>query len=610
MFCERCGTKIPDGQTQCPNCAPAQQPGPAYQQPVNYQQPNAYQQPVNYQQPNAYQPNPYQSNPYQSNPYGQPPRRRKAKKSNNKMMLFIVAGVAVVLLAVILGIVLSGVFASPEGRLEKMEKANAKVITEVVAESYGTYLESVQDSLKGMEKGTSTKTDIKITANNSMLTSLMASLMGGDMNSVNMSWLNNIMISLDVDAKGNQFAVNCGVGVNDKVLASIGAIADGNQNKMYMNAPELNANYLYADLDMMDIDLQSMYDMVEPTRKLAEDLPSEKEVKKMVGTYLDIVFSYVEEVEKIEETVYVAGESKEMTVLKAKITAPKLMQMIMELAETAQEDKTLQKLVNAVETYYLSIEAMQYGYYGGQPSAYEDLMHELQDLVEEMNEEAQYVGEENYIMLSNYVSSGMIVGRRAEIFTNGMYEDELCYYMFLPTKDGGYFEANMEEVQIYADVNDDTVAVDLLAEGMNVASVILEDFEMKAGVPNGTMTIIPSSMLLDELDVPASFYGYQQIGLEMTFDGDLKSGTTQVALLIGGQSMVDVSISVKEDKFNKITVPTSATSLESEYDMMAWVSGIKFDTVIKNMQSAKVPNEYVQLVQQLESMLKMQSMYP
>lgn len=93
MFCESCGSFIPDGDTFCSNCGaqitysdsastPAAAPGPdaakpessqsafqqpAYQQPT-YQQP-AYQQPV-YQQP-AYQQPVYQQPVYQQPAYTQ-----------------------------------------------------------------------------------------------------------------------------------------------------------------------------------------------------------------------------------------------------------------------------------------------------------------------------------------------------------------------------------------------------------------------------------------------------------------------------------------------------------------------------------------------------------
>ena len=60
MFCESCGSPVPDGQTNCPNCgaavyqaAPQPAAQPVYQQPV-YQQPVAqpvYQQPLVQAQP-------------------------------------------------------------------------------------------------------------------------------------------------------------------------------------------------------------------------------------------------------------------------------------------------------------------------------------------------------------------------------------------------------------------------------------------------------------------------------------------------------------------------------------------------------------------------------
>ena len=171
MFCERCGNRIPVGQTRCPACQagvtpPAQQnayvPQAGNQQPGGYQpnnqQTNGYQpggyQPSNYQpsgyQPSSYQPGGYQPNNQQPNPYRPTkPVRKPRKKKSNMTGLLLVGGIAAVLVIVILVAVFSGVFASDEARLAKMEKTNAKVISEALSSSYGDYLEAMKDGKAG-----------------------------------------------------------------------------------------------------------------------------------------------------------------------------------------------------------------------------------------------------------------------------------------------------------------------------------------------------------------------------------------------------------------------------------------------------------------------------
>ena len=447
MFCEKCGTRIPDGQTQCPVCqvrtaAPAQQTG-GYQQ-NSYQssyQPNGYQggyQPNGYQ--GGYQPNGYQGG-YQPNGYqgGQPQRRprKNRKKKSNLTGLLLVGGIAAALVIVILIAVFSGVFASNETRLAKMEKTNAKLISEALSSSYGDYLDSMEESLKKQEKGTGAEAQIKITANEVMLESILNPLIGDGYGNVDMAWLKNVVLNVDVDAKGKQMALSCGLGVNDKVLATVAGLVS-ESNMLCLGVPELNEKYIGMDLQDLDVDMDSLYAMQAPTQKLVEQMPSEKEVKKMLDQYLTVVFDYVEEVEKVKETVTVGDETKEVTVLRVRITAPQLMEMCIQLIEMAKEDETLRTMIYAVSEFVIASEvAMEGTSYTGIDDAYNGLIYELDSALADLKEYKDSVGPENYILLSNYTVAGAIVGRKAEVYNDGMKEMDLGHYMFLPAGNGG-----------------------------------------------------------------------------------------------------------------------------------------------------------------------------
>ena len=78
---------------------------------------------------------------------------------------------------------------------------------------------------------------------------------------------------------------------------------------------------------------------------------------------------------------------------------------------------------------------------------------------------------------------------------------------------------------------------------------------------------------------------------------------------MGDNEMIGISMQVNETKFNKITAPKNALRVQDEDDLMIWASGIKFDKLTKNMTEAGVPDEYIQVVNQLAMMLQMSGMY-
>ena len=636
MFCERCGNRIPDGQTRCPACQagvtpPAQQnayvPQAGNQQPGGYQpnnqQTNGYQpggyQPSSYQpsgyQPSSYQPGGYQPNNQQPNPYRPTkPVRKPRKKKSNMTGLLLVGGIAAVLVIVILVAVFSGVFASDEARLAKMEKTNAKVISEALSSSYGDYLEAMKDSLGKQDKGSGVEAEIKLNANEFFLESLIAPMMGG-YGEVDMAWLKNVILTVDVDAKGEQMALACGVGVNDKVLATVSGSVDGKTEALYFGAPELNEQYLGMSLRDMGVEMGSMQALKEPTQKLLENMPSEKEFKKMIDRYLTVVFDYVEEVEKVKETVTVGDETKEMTVLRVKLTAPKMAEMCIKLMEMAREDETLEGMLLAIGEYAVVCESITEGIsYANNNDLYEDLMYELDNTLQNLKDNLAHIGEDNYILMSNYTASGAIVGRKIEMYTDGMKEMDVGHYIFLPVGNGGVFEAVAEDVKISGSVKGKEIEINFGMRNRNMLTVVAEDVSFKNSVLNGTFRVLPSRELAMMADLDSNVVNALKLGtegtyLELTLDGTAEKGTTAVKVVVGDNEMIGISMQVKETKFNKITAPKNALRVQDEDDLMIWASGIKFDKLTKNMTEAGVPDEYIQVVNQLAMMLQMSGMY-
>jgi hypothetical protein len=152
-------------------------------------------------------------------------------------------------------------------------------------------------------------------------------------------------------------------------------------------------------------------------------------------------------------------------------------------------------------------------------------------------------------------------------------------------------------------------------ENRNMLTVLAEDVSFEDSVLNGTFRVKPSKELFylagaNAYVVDTLKIGSQDTYLEIELDGTAAKGNTAVKLLIGGNEMIGISAEVKESKYKKFTVPETIVLAKSEYELMQWASDIKFDKLMANMTQAGVPDEYVQIVNQLAMMLQMSSMLP
>ena len=615
MFCERCGTKIPDGQNQCPNCqAPVaqnrQMPYVPQVQPQMQSQPQMQPRPQMQPQPN------FQLN----NPVAAPV---KPKKKSEGVNLLLVGGIALVVLVAIAVIVFGGVFASPQDKLMKMEKTAATLASKAIAGVYGDYVGELKDSLKKMENGTGAETQMTISADKTMLNSLVSAMLSeymygyGDMSSLDLSWLNNVVVNVDADVKGSAMGMKIGIGVNDTVLTSVVAQMDMTKNKIFMAVPELNPQYLYADLSAMDVDMSMASVGIEEMKNLVAALPSEKDVQKMLETYLLIIAAYADEVKEDKQTVTVADQTKEMKVLKAKISEKKFFQMVVDVLNTAVEDQTLKALIDAFVGYVNAMESKMYAQSGmtyTPVDVYAELKQELQNTVQNLQSEVENASDSNYMVLSNYITGGVIVGRRVQVYNEGVADRAPTYYMFIPNSDGGVFEVVLPEdglmeyvlpvCTLSGKISGKSMDVDLLVEGQTIFTLRTQNLTMKDGTINGKIRLVPGKALFEEagMDLPANI---TDVYLQMGFEGSKTDGSTEVKLVVGGNTMIGVTVSSKETQYDSFTEPANAVDVMSD-DGSMWVTGLKLDTLIKNMQTAKIPNEYVQIIQQLEMMLALQ----
>lgn len=280
MFCRNCGKEMRDDAKFCPSCGAVNSTASG-----GSAQEGRFQQPV-----------PVQDT---ASSAGTPGKRRGAG-------LLIGAGVAAVAVIALLVVAVSGLFASPKGRVEK---AVAKT---VAAYSDANQKLELPDLAKlSEEKSTSARARIELKGINSQL-------VGYDLSSLNGLGL---QLSSNYDGKGRKMDMQMSAFWDDDEIAAFQMLFD--DNKMYMGSPQFSGDTFFgmdtvtlgedlADLSGDDSvgDLSfNIFDLADLAAPAGENKEAEKAVKEANKALIAAI-----EVKKTgSETMDINGKSTKTT---------------------------------------------------------------------------------------------------------------------------------------------------------------------------------------------------------------------------------------------------------------------------------------------------------
>lgn len=603
MFCSNCGKPVEGEQTLCGEC-------------------QAKQIPVTNEETTAEQPTPEVVTPVAdtfelNTAETEAPAKPKKKKTG------LIAGIlaAVIVVAAAVGIFLNmdsvngfvgRTFKSPEDYLMDVESDAIKEYSAELMHNYGKALESYGKNQNALQNAV--KSEVGIVLGDDILAGAEAALQQQGM-MMELDWLSDIKLSIDTNRQDTATQVGLGIGLGNTHLLSADVIFNMANGIGYVAIPEWNKTYLSGDFfDGMPMDqMQDMLtESMERNEKLVKALPSEEEMSELIDTYANILLSGITNVDKQTDTVTIDDVSQKMVVLTAKLTEKEILNIMEDILKTAQKDKTIEKTLKAVGDYANEAGELNFGYY--EPV---DMYQEFTDAVAEALESLAVAKGEasdgNYLKLKVYVDmKNNVRGHAVSAYSDGEKEGETISWMTVAKDDTIYTEAELARVRITGEKTEKKDTSDghytLYVDGEEIGTLKFKDLTETSG----TLRLIPSEETLNNVlsgsGIP-SILG-QNLALEWSYDMQDAKSSSEVKILVGSKTLLQLTVSSEAGEGGKITIPTDVVRMENEADVRQWMQNADFDELVKALEAAGVPAELVETVKSYVSMLQQSASDP
>lgn len=586
MFCEKCGKPTEGDQTLCNECLAKQSVVPPESAPTEQA-----------------------ADTFELRDTNTAPAKKTPKKKTG-----LIAGIAAlaIVVAAVLGVVfnldsingfIGRTFQSPEEYLANVESAYIAEYSAALTQSYGTLLKNSNADQ------TAAEAEIRLTLDEEVL-SLLETLLQQQGVSMDLGWLQEIKMSTSANIQESAMQMGLGIGLGKTDLLSADVIFDLENGTGYVAIPEINKDYLYADLSY-DISIDElkalMAQSTELNSKLLKALPSEEDLNQLINTYAEIVLSGIDNVEKQDDSITINGISQKVVVLTAKITQEDLLDIAEDLIKEAEKDKTLKKVLTAFGDYVNEMGALNDEYYYP-VDLYQEFQASIPGLLDSLQEARENAEKDNYIKLKAYVDmKNNIRGHELAVYIDGKKDGDTISWLTVVDGNTTYTEANLAEAQITGELTEERGVAEgfyaLRVDGMKVGTLEFENMTETGG----TLRLIPGEDLLSEIlsdsNIP-TFLLSDNLALELSYDVQDKQVSYGINILVGGKEMISLDMSSAVSKGGKITIPANALNASREADVMKWLQDADFNQLLSAMEECNIPQELIDTVSVYASMLQ------
>lgn len=598
MFCEKCGKSLEGAERFCPECGA----------PVPFRETEKAAA-VTTGQEEASAGN------------GTPGDRPSGKK---KKAVFLIAGGAAILAAAILCIVNSaGIgnffrrsFSSPEEYYRHVEEA---AVSEL-AGAWSKYYEILAgDSMVREESSTGVEFTVELGEGAKDLMGLLGAA------GVDLTWLEELSVDMGYSLKDSVASYALSLGLNREDLLSANMVLDAEKGGLYLQLPELTADYIGFDLAELTgqnwlESLETYREMQESRRQMLNALPDAGELEKLQQKYLRLLLNSISEVERARKTLKAGGVSQKCTELEVTVDGKTLAEMLEAMLEEMREDEylkelivhTMDNLIAAGGITYLD-EYSDYGWSG--EDYYNDLMEELagaQDSLEELKD----LGD--VLVMKVYVDGrGRIAGRVLELLEDGEVLGEISVLSPKKGSRNGYeISVNRgygEEIALTGSgkTSGNKLTGDFGLEygGITILDMKVTGLDLKQweqGYFNGRITVTPSKAISSLLSASLSYYDtvYASMlpNMQLTLDSQMskKGGKIKLGLNWDKEDLVKLIVSVKKGSGPETEVPAAENTvfMKEEEDLAAWLSGMDWEGFIGKLEKSDLPEEVVDVIRE------------
>ncbi len=644
MFCESCGWKVPEGawnepelssapapdmnQMQEPSYAPAQdmnqmqEASYAPAQDMNQMQEPSYApaQDMN-QMPQQYYGGAYDPNAQMYASFEQQapiPVIKQKKKFSFKSPKFIVPA-AIVCVLLVCGIIFRDyvanfcikTFASDETYYQYVEKKEALEFAEAFSEGYGIYTTTLAGENDNTVKGSLT-----VTLGDDTIEMLEAYTQ--DMETLgldDLSWCSTVSIDYTMVREDNKYSYECVFSLGSSKLITMNMIMDLEENKIYLQFPELSEDYICVDNSLEAGYGYSSNSVASLYSEMAANLPSQKEMEKLLGRYIKCVIESVNDVDKDSSTITAGNVSAKYTELSYDLDLKLVSNIMNNVYKTAKNDKDLKKVVGGL----LDLSGM--GAYYDKDEFYDEMMDEFKDACSEMKEMAKEYNSSAGTMTVWVNAKGDIVGRDIKV-GGGYSQVELGYYapekgskcgfdMFVNAYGETVFEIDGSGKKSGDKV---TGTYSLIVQDMELVDFDLSKVAVemsKDGSATGSITISTGKDYEDfiEEEFGYSYYDSErymilsalsEYSLKIDMNSKNKKANATYTILNGKDVLVSISASTSASKGGTaVKVPSKADVYDAEYESEEFIKTFDIEGYIQKLDKSVFPKEIREILEEL-----------
>ncbi len=611
MFCEKCGSKIPDGSAFCPNCGAkaaaaavkeAKKEAAKAAEVVTSEAAAVEQQAETVAQQVAAAPEavPAQVEAAvdQAQAVGQeavpvaakPPKQKKEKSGKGispvKIALIAVAAVVVVVAAIFLlsksaRNAVKKAFSSDESYFVSVEQAAVEDLADMLTTAYESDILELLDFYKS-EFALSGDIDISKDAED-----LLETLNKASGKKLDLTWLKTGKVEAAFAMKDKSVQLNGGITANKKTLFDFDFIVDFNDAYAYIGLPLLNSQYAAIDLaDKLGGD--EILDKIDEIETYKDALPTTKEIKSLVSRYTKVALSKIKKVNNVKKDVKlkVGKASGEYTRYRVVIDEELMKDIYDAVLNEILDDAELEKILMRME------DAGVFKTEGYVDAFYEEINNALDNLdnrhFDEISLEVYVDGAGDIVAQHIFdADAKLIEGYQYVIGDDNSFGFEIGEYRNDELRKGYSIDGTISGNKVTGTVN-------YVRSGSVRTSIDFIDVDVRkllSGNPSGKLEYD-----LSKLIGSSSFRGFT---VTVDFDLVVKSSKVNVVLKEDDKKLITADLSLKKSSASTIKAPSKTVDIENNNDIKDFLEDLDWDKMIENCEAADMPDMYTRALDKL-----------
>lgn len=449
---------------------------------------------------------------------------------------------------------------SPEDYFAYIVKSNSKKDINTIA--------NMLDMMnKSADKGMGSKVNIKFTMEEDAVDAI-EDFSNTDIDEY-IDWIENINLSYKANFKDDKLGADFNLKLNGTNLGNFKFVSDFKTGTMYMDAPDYTDTPVKSDIDDVD-DYDEAFDDI---KTLLNALPDKKTTKSIANRYIACIVENVSEVKESTETIKADGIEQKVTVLKVEIDEDLVKKISKSFFNELKNDDELREVIhNFAKVNGFDEDA----FYDSIDSALEstDEIYLDDDIIFELYVNAKgeiagfkledNTGEVNFFTTENF-------GKYGTVFEFEPKSGEYSGYILKFKGNGTTFFGRR------------TGEYSITVNSVKIAEIEVKNLDYAAlekGVLRGKITV--SSPMIDDLSLTLDA---KKISL-------IKSNYT-LYLNYEDEKIATLKITSSTGYGSKVSVPNNATEADDPDDLEDWLEDFDFDKLIKRLEKANVPDDFI-----------------